>query len=167
MLLLPVSCFDSPTAGDDLTLGVKVSCSSVCISLRWLRSLFVRGQEFGPLVFKGLGCLDGSRESLAVYESASHCSSHPDAVVLVLFLLRWCSWYSCVGLETSFQDVAVDTTRICAGSWRQKRALARLRCGSKRRVALHTIRPWWLRKASVSIWILSFGRLELHRQRKL
>ncbi|WZZ68095.1 hypothetical protein YC2023_079465 [Brassica napus] len=33
---------------------------------------------------------NGSRESLAVFVSASHRSSHPGTVVLVLFHLRWC-----------------------------------------------------------------------------
>ncbi|KAF3500175.1 hypothetical protein F2Q69_00042837 [Brassica cretica] len=82
------------------------------------------------LVLKGcsqrLRCLGGSRESLAVFESASCPCSHPGAAVLVLFLWRWCSWLSCVGFETSFSGCGDGyNPSFCRFRRRLKQVLAR------------------------------------------
>lgn len=109
----------------------------------WLWRSYICGQEkfFGS---QRLRCLDGSRESLAISESASRRSSHLGGVMLALFLLRWCYWLSCVGFEGSFDGVLMDTIHLYAGffdGWSER--LLDLRCGSRCCVAFHAFRLWW------------------------
>ncbi|KAH0875205.1 LOW QUALITY PROTEIN: hypothetical protein HID58_072567, partial [Brassica napus] len=95
------------------------------------------------LVLSRFGCLDGSRESLAVFVSASHRSSHPGTVVLVLFHLRWCSRLSCVGCGNG------SNPTLCRSVDGRSEHLLDMGCGSKCRVALHTNQLWWRRQSFV------------------
>lgn len=77
------------------------------------QGLIVLGQEIGHLVLKGLGCLGSSRGVIRRLRVS---------IPLKLTSRRrgdWsCSFHggvagvSCIGLETTFQEVAVETTHF-------------------------------------------------------